>query len=164
MKLIPGVQEKLQEEVDSAFDNDEEIDNLEAINSLEYLEQVILESSRRYTANPVLFRQCTKEYRLPGTDITIKKGWEVCIFPPGLHMDPDIYPEPEQFDPSRFTREERAARHPMAFQAFGQGPRYCIGKAFAMLGTRGNCTICNFFCCRNTGPFKVPNVIRHLLI
>ena len=51
-------------------------------------------------------------------------------------MDPDIYPDPEEFDPSRFTREARAARHPMAFQAFGMGQRNCVGKAFALLGRR----------------------------
>lgn len=124
---------QLQDEIDAHFGNGEEVDNLEAIQSLEYLEQVILESSRRYTVTPILFRHCTRDYLLPGTDIRIRKGWEVHLFPPGIHMDPDIYPDPEEFDPSRFTREARAARHPMAFQAFGMGQRNCVGKAFALL-------------------------------
>ena len=130
------MQKKLQDEIDAHFGDGEEVDNLEAIQSLEYLEQVILESSRRYTVTPILFRHCTKDYLLPGTDIRIKRGWEVHLFPAGIHMDPDIYPDPEEFDPSRFTREARAARHPMALQAFGQGQRNCVGKAFALLGKR----------------------------
>ena len=132
------VQKKLQDEIDSHFGDGEEVDNLEleAIQSLQYLEQVILESSRRYTVTPILFRHCTKDYLLPGTDVRIKKGWEVHILPAGIHMDAGIYHNPEEFDPSRFTREARASRHPMAFQAFGQGQRNCVGRAFALLGRR----------------------------
>ena len=63
------------------------------------------------------FRECTvDDYVLPGTDVHIKRGWEVHIPVEGIHMDPKIYPNPTTFDPERFSKEERAKRHPLAFQ------------------------------------------------
>lgn len=46
------------------------------------------------------------------------------IFLYGVHMNPDYYPNPEKFDPSRFEKETK----PYSFIPFGSGPRNCIGK------------------------------------
>ena len=34
----------------------------------------------------------------------------------GIHKDPDIYPNPTQFNPDNFSKEARKARNPYAFQ------------------------------------------------
>lgn len=48
-----------------------------------------------------------------------------------VHHDPRFYPEPERFEPERWTPEARAALPKFAYFPFGGGPRLCIGEAFA---------------------------------
>jgi cytochrome P450 len=48
-----------------------------------------------------------------------------------MHRDPRFFPEPEAFDPDRWTPEARTARPSYSFFPFGGGPRRCIGESFA---------------------------------
>lgn len=62
------------------------------------------------------------------TDFCIPKGTSVAIPVFGLHRDSNIYPNPEKFDPERFSEENIKTRHPYVYLPFGEGPRICIGK------------------------------------
>lgn len=75
-----------------------------------------------------MFRKCTKDYTIPNTSIKLKKGQPVCVSLVGMHNDPEYYPNPEKFDPERFTEENKRSRPPFTFMPFGEGPRICIGK------------------------------------
>jgi cytochrome P450 family 6 len=132
------IQQRLQAEVDEAYEKGgtDKHGRLSygVVQNLEYLDMVINETLRMYpAAATIMNRKCTRDYTIPGTNLTIKKGQEVEVPVMGIHMDARYYPDPEKFDPERFSKEAKAARHPMAFLSFGQGPRMCIGSRFALL-------------------------------
>jgi cytochrome P450 len=63
----------------------------------------------------------------------VPKGSIVFLIPFVIHRRPKLWPDPERFDPDRFTSERESARHRFAYIPFGGGPRRCIGNQFAML-------------------------------
>jgi len=93
-----------------------------------YVLLMILETQRLYTQAQLITRQCNKDFKLPGTNVTVEKGTLVAVGIPGLHADPRYYPDPDKFDPERFTDEEKAKRPNYTYLPFGDGPRFCIGK------------------------------------
>jgi len=134
MSKHPEIQEKLQAEVDEAFEaSNGEFPDYSTIQNLPYTEMVLHETLRRYNVVGLNTRSCTEDYSLPGTDITLRKGDLLSFSLIGIHTDPEYYSHPEEFYPEHFSKEEKAARNPYAFQAFGQGPRACIGMRFALL-------------------------------
>jgi cytochrome P450 family 6 len=82
---------------------------------------------RKYPPVPELNRICTKDYKVPGSNIVIKKDTKVWIPVLGLHRDPEFYPDPEKFDPERFSDDNKNQHRPYTFIPFGEGPRVCIG-------------------------------------
>jgi cytochrome P450 len=89
---------------------------------------IFSEALRKYPPVPILNRECTKTYKIPGSDVTLEKGMLTVIPVLGLHYDPKYYPDPDRFDPERFSEEEKAKRHHFVYLPFGEGPRICIGK------------------------------------
>lgn len=51
----------------------------------------------------------------------------------GFHHDPKYFPEPEKFNPDRFSDENRGNIDPDTYLPFGIGPRNCIGSRFALM-------------------------------
>lgn len=85
---------------------------------------------RKYSIATILLRESEAEYTFENTKITIPKKTRVQIPVYAIHRDPDIYPDPEVFDPERFDEENVKRRHPMAYLPFGEGSRNCVGKFF----------------------------------
>lgn len=50
-----------------------------------------------------------------------------------LHRDPEVYPNPDTFNPDNFLPEKTANRHYYAFIPFSAGPRSCVGRKYAVL-------------------------------
>lgn len=71
-----------------------------------------------------------EDYKFDKIDLEIKKGTRLYFSIHGLHRDEKYYPDPEKFDPERFSKENLATRHPMTYLPFGEGPRNCIGTNF----------------------------------
>jgi len=105
----------------------------EAVNDMDYIEQCVNETLRKHSPALGTGRIAKEDFRVPNTDIVIEKGMGVLIPAAGIHMDPEIFPDPQKFDPDRFSPEETEKRHPYSFLPFGEGPRICIGMRFAVV-------------------------------
>ncbi|XP_026760055.2 cytochrome P450 6B2-like [Galleria mellonella] len=132
----PHIQEKLHEEIDKTLENHDGELTYDIVNNMPYLGKVFDETLRLFPLAEPLQRNAKSDYKIPGTDIVVKKNQMVLISPRGIHHDPKYYPNPEVFDPERFNPEIAAARHPCAYMPFGVGPRNCIGMRFAKLQSR----------------------------
>ena len=130
----PEEQTRLQEEVDQAFEEAAgEFPDYSTVQGLPFLDMVVHETLRLHGPVPVNTREAAADYTLPGTTLTLSKGDLVSFAPGGLHRDPQHWAHPDSFHPEHFSKEAKSARSPYAFQAFGQGPRACIGMRFALL-------------------------------
>lgn len=96
------------------------------------------ETLRKYPVAPFLNRACTKEYKVPGSNVTFEEGTFILIPVFSLHRDEKFYPNPEQFDPSRFFSENRNGKTilEMPYLPFGDGPRNCIGMRMGKMSTK----------------------------
>jgi len=90
------------------------------------------ETLRKYPILPFLDRKCCIDYELPAptgnrtTKLPVGIGVYIPVF--GTHYNPNYFPEPEKFDPDRFTEEKKRSRPNYTYLPFGEGPRMCIGK------------------------------------
>lgn len=101
------------------------------VNSLDYLDQVFCEVLRLYTPGYLVHRRCNEACTING--ITIPQNVDVFMPPYVLHRDPALWPDPEKFDPDRFSPENRDTQEAYSYMPFGVGPRQCIGFRFALL-------------------------------
>lgn len=99
----------------------------DAVAEMDYLEQCVEETLRKYPVVSTLTRAPIQDYKIPDTNVVIPKGQTTFIPVHAIHWDENIYPEPEKFNPDRFTPEEKEKRHQFAYIPFGEGPRLCIG-------------------------------------
>ncbi|WP_293350238.1 MULTISPECIES: cytochrome P450 [unclassified Microcoleus] len=104
---------------------------LEHLKQMTYLEQVLREVLRLVPPLAGGFRQVIKPCELGGYEIP--KGWIVLYEINQTHQDTSVYPEPDRFDPDRFSLERSTNAKPFSYVPFGGGLRECLGKEFARL-------------------------------
>ncbi|KAL8524525.1 hypothetical protein ACS0TY_014201 [Phlomoides rotata] len=97
------------------------------VNSMPYTAKVTSETLRRATILPWFSRKAAQDFEIDG--YKIEKGWSVNLDVVSIHHDPEIFPNPEKFDPSRFDEPIK----PYSFLGFGSGPRMCPGINLAKL-------------------------------
>lgn len=98
---------------------------------LEVTERVLEESMRLYPPAWEFEREALVDDVAHG--ICIPKGTIVMIAPYTMHRHARYWDEPQRFDPDRFLPDRVAARPRYVYLPFGDGPRVCIGKGFAMM-------------------------------
>lgn len=138
LAINPDIQKRLQEEIDDAFQaaGPKGKVSYEQVLKMQYLDMVLSESLRKWPAAIFTDRVCQKGgYELPPTTenaepLRLHKG-DVLIIPIfALHRDPEYFPDPDKFDPERFSEENKDSIKPLSYVPFGVGPRNCIGKIF----------------------------------
>ncbi|XP_054273744.1 probable cytochrome P450 6a14 [Macrosteles quadrilineatus] len=127
------IQKRAREEIIEALDKHNHKVDYDIIKDLPYLEMVISETLRKYPIAFGLLRECTQTYQVPDSDLVIEKGVKVIVPVYALHRDPKYFPEPERFDPERFSTENKQKIIQGTYLPFGDGPRICIGLRFAMM-------------------------------
>ncbi len=98
---------------------------------LPYTEMVVKESMRLYPPAPMISRQAARPIDLGG--YRLPSGALVLISPYTMHRLPNYFPDPQRFDPDRWTPEFERALPRHAYMPFGGGPRICIGNQFALM-------------------------------
>ncbi|XP_017879879.1 cytochrome P450 6a2-like, partial [Ceratina calcarata] len=102
------VQERLREEVKTVLEKHGGVLTYESLKEMTYMDQVIRESQRYYASVNNMYKVCTEECTLKGSDglkYRVKPGTEIFISVYGLHKDPRYWSDPETFDPDRFSEE-----------------------------------------------------------
>lgn len=132
LSLQPKLQNKLRSEILEVAGAQGEI-TYENLQTMRYLHMVIQEILRMYPVLPFLDRRCMADYAVPGTDLILEKGTPVYIPMMGLHRDPKYFPNPESFDPDRFSEDNEKKIPPYAYIPFGEGPHNCVGARFGLV-------------------------------
>jgi cytochrome P450 len=125
----PTSQARLEQEIDAALGG-RALEYADLAN-LPYARMVIDESLRLYPPAWGFSRQALSDDELGG--FHLPRGWLAFVVPYVLHRLPALWPEPETFDPDRFSAERSADRPKFAYIPFGAGPRMCIGNHFALI-------------------------------
>ncbi|WP_309744782.1 MULTISPECIES: cytochrome P450 [unclassified Chamaesiphon] len=103
---------------------------LQQLRQLPQLSNVLKEGERLYPPAPALARAVVEDIEYAG--YTIPAGWYVIIFASMTHQMPEIYKDPESFDPDRFAPlREEDKKYPYSLIGFGGGAHSCIGMEFA---------------------------------
>ncbi|KAK4876466.1 hypothetical protein RN001_012888 [Aquatica leii] len=127
------IQTRLRNEINDLLKRHGSI-TYEVLQEMKYLDMVVKETLRKYPILPFLDRRCVKTLKLPDYDLVVEKGIGVYISLFGLHYDPQYFPNPEEFDPERFAKNDEILLS--AFFPFGGGLRKCIGSRFAILSIK----------------------------
>ena len=122
----PEVEEKLSSELDNLLGS--KIPNVDDLPKLAYTRKVIDETLRLYPAGWLLTRRALKDDQLG--DYFVPAGTEIYISPYFIHRHPDIWEDPDRFNPDRFAPDHSQGRPPLAMIPFSTGPRNCIGEFF----------------------------------
>jgi cytochrome P450 len=123
----PEVRDRIRAEVDAVC-GDGPVE-FEHVRRLTYVRNVFRETLRLYPPITFLPRVALQRGRLG--PCTVKRGALLMVAPWTIHRHRRYGPEPDAFDPDRFSAEREAGIIPGTWLPFGLGPRVCIGAGFA---------------------------------
>jgi cytochrome P450 len=105
--------------------------SVEDLPKLTYTEMVLAESMRLYPPAWIIGRKALEDVEV--NSYLIPAGSLVLMSQYVMHRDPRYYPDPNRFEPLRWSAEAKAARPKFSYFPFGGGPRVCLGESFAWM-------------------------------
>lgn len=162
MALYPEHQQRCREEVREIL-GDQDSFQWDDLAKMTYLTMCIKECFRLYPPVPQVYRQLSK----PVTFVdgrSLPAGSLISLHIYALHRNSAVWPDPEVFDPLRFSPENTTGRHPFAFMPFSAGPRNCIGQQFAMNELKVVTALCLLRFEFSPDPSKVPIKVPQLIL
>ncbi|XP_065206351.1 cytochrome P450 4C1-like [Planococcus citri] len=131
LAIHQDVQQKVYEEVAEVFRGGNTLTPDHLMEGLKYLEQVVHETIRRYSPVSFTTRRLRKDTTLKDNTV-IPSGTQVVYCLHFANNDPELYENPQIWDPERFSEEAVQKRPKGSFMAFGSGPRSCIGIKYSL--------------------------------
>ncbi|KAL1497095.1 hypothetical protein ABEB36_008108 [Hypothenemus hampei] len=128
-----ALQDKIRQHIQSVLKKYDGELTYEGLQEMTFLRQAVDETLRLYPPVLTISRIATEDCKLEGTDFVVEKGTTIVVPVIGLHRDPDLFPNPEKYDPERFSVENKSNIKPNSYLPFGDGPRNCIGKRFGLM-------------------------------
>jgi len=119
----------VRDEIETLFGADGEV-SFDSLRQIPKLENVIKEVLRLHPPLIILMRKVMQDLKVK--DYTIPAGKFVCAAPSVTHRIAELFPDPEKFDPDRYTPERAEDKNLYGWQAFGGGRHKCSGNAFAL--------------------------------
>ncbi|EDX18311.1 probable cytochrome P450 308a1 isoform X1 [Drosophila simulans] len=110
-----------------------------ALCELRFSEAALLEALRLHPAMQALQKRCIKSFTLPAqkpgasSELKVQLGTVLVLPVQAIHLDPALYPAPNQFRPERFLIQPPVG---CRFLGFGAGPRMCPGMRLGLLQTK----------------------------
>jgi len=129
LSLQPAVERKLHDELTTTLGH--RPPTMDDLPQMSYTRMVVDETLRLYPPSWISTRRAIEcdtigGYHIPANALIV-------MSPYVTHRRINEWPNPEGFDPERFTPEENAARPRFAYFPFGGGPHLCIGQSFALV-------------------------------
>jgi len=124
------VQTKAREEVFKILGKNK-TPNWDDLNKLDYIHMILKEILRLWAPSIGIVKTTKNPTKILGYNIPVGTFTLLSIF--NVHRNPDVWPNPNKFDPERFTQDNSQNRHPYAWIPFSAGPKSCIGNKFALL-------------------------------
>jgi cytochrome P450 len=152
----PEMMAQAREEIDRVVGDREP--NYADIKDMKFVRLIVAETLRMYPQPPLLIRRCRTEDTMPkggGREATVIRGMDIFLVLYNIHRDERFWPNPDTFDPERFTRPYKNPDVPdwagfdpakwegklypnevsadFAYLPFGGGARKCVGDEFAVM-------------------------------
>lgn len=123
----PAARARVEAEVDALG----HVPSYDELKQLPFTLAVFKEALRLYPPAYIIARRAVEDVVIGRHQI--KKHTIVIVNVLGMHRRPELFPDPEAFDPSRFLGDAEKQLPRCAYMPFGAGPRVCIGNHFALM-------------------------------